>query len=140
MRKRGAIFRAAALLVLLLLLGAAAWPLLLPGTAAAAIEVSGPAGTRFQGWYESDHKRHDLSGTMPATIPLEGHSVRFSIRALEGSGHFSVKIHVEGRAPGSVSGKLPMGVHGSVGCERSSPSFWIEPFDPKSPEKWRPPR
>jgi hypothetical protein len=140
MKKRGAILRTAALLVLLLLLGTAAWPLLLPRTAAAAIEVSGPAGTKFQGWYESDRKRHDLSGTMPATIPLEGHTVRFSIRALEGSGHFSVKIHVEGRAPGSASGRLPMGVHGWVGCERSSPSFWVEPFDPKRPEKWRPPR
>jgi len=140
MRKRGAIFRTAALLVLLLLLGAPAWLLLLPRTAAAAIEVSGPAGTEFQGWYKVDGKRHGLSGTMPATIPLEGHTVRFSIRALEGSGRFSVKIHVEGRAPGSASGKLPMGAHGWVGCERSSPSFWIEPFDPKSPEKWRIPR
>ena len=140
MRKRGAIVRTAALLVLLLLLGAAVWLLLLPRTGTAAIEVSGPAGTKFQGWYESDRKRHDLSGTTPATFPLEGHTVLFSIRALEGSGHFSVKIHVEGRAPGSASGKLPMGAHGWVGCERSSPSFWIEPFDPKSPEKWRIPR
>jgi hypothetical protein len=139
MRKRGAIFRTAALLVLLLLLGAAAWPLLLPRTAAAAIEVSGPTGTKFQGWYKADGKPHDLSGTMPATIPLEGHTIRYSIRALEGSGNFSVKIHVEGRAPGSAFGKLPMGVHGWVECERSSPSFWIESFDPKRPEKWRTP-
>ena len=138
MRKRGAVFRTAALLVLLLLPGAAAW-LLLPRTAAAAIEVSGPKGTKFQGWYKVDGKRHDLSGTTPATFPLEGHTVLFSIRALEGSGHFSVKIHVEGRAPGSASGKLPTGVHGWVECERSSPSYWIESFDPKSPEKWRTP-
>ena len=139
MSKRGAIFRTATLLALLLLLGAAAWLLLPPRTGTMAIEVSGPAGTKFQGWYEVDRKRHDLSGTTPATFPLEGHTVLFSIRALEGSGHFSVKIHVEGRAPGSASGKLPMGVHGWVECGRSSPSYWIESFDPKSPEKWSSP-
>ena len=138
MSKRGAIW-SVALLTLLLLLGAAAWLLLRPRTGTVAIEVSGPAGTKFQGWYEVDRKRHALSGTTPATFPLEGDIVVYSITVLEGSGDFSVKVHVEGRAPGSASGKLPTGVHGWVECERSSPSYWIESFDPKSPEKWRTP-
>jgi hypothetical protein len=138
MSKRGANW-IVALLTLLLLLGAAAWLLLPPRTGTVAIQVSGPAGTKFQGWYEVDRKRSDLSGTTPATFPLEGHIVVYSITALEGSGDFSVKVHVEGRAPGSVSGKLPMGVHGWVRCGRFSPSYWIESFDPKSPERWRTP-
>jgi hypothetical protein len=130
----------AGLVAVLVLLGAAAWLPLPPRTGAVAIEVSGPAGTKFQGWYEVDRKRHDLSGTTPATFPLEGHIVKFSITALEGTGTFSVKVHVEGRAPGWASGKLPRGAHGWVQCGRFSPSYWIEPFDPKSPERWRAPQ
>ena len=138
MRKRGAV-RVAALVGVLLLLGAVAWLLLPPRTGRVAIEVSGPAGTKFQGWYEVDRNRHDLSGATPATFPLEGHIVVYSITAVEGSGDFSVTVNVDGRAPGSVSGKLPMGVHGWVQCGRFSPSYWIESFDPKSPERWRSP-
>ena len=138
MSKRRAVW-CAGLVAVFLLLGAAAWRLLPPRTGTVAVEVSGPAGTRFQGWYEVDRKRHDLSGATPATFPLEGDIVVYSITAVEGSGDFSVKVHVDGRAPGWVSGKLPMGVHGWVQCRRFSPSYWIESFDPKSPEKSRTP-
>jgi hypothetical protein len=138
MSKRRAVW-CAGLVAVFWLLGVAAWLLLPPRTGTVAIEVSGPAGTKFQGWYEVDRNRHDLSESTPATFPLKGDIVVYSITAVEGSGDFSVKVHVDGRAPGSVSGKLPMGVHGWVQCGRFSPSYWIESFDPKRPEKWRTP-
>jgi hypothetical protein len=138
MSKRRAVW-CAGLVAVLLPLGAAALLLLPPRTGIVVIEVSGPAGTRFQGWYETDGIRHDLSGATPATLSIEGDKVLYSIRAVEGSGDFSVKVHVDGRAPGWVSGKLPLGVHGWVQCGSSAPSYWIESFDPKSPEKWRSP-
>ena len=139
MSKRLAVW-AAALIALLLLIAAAAWLLLPPPTGTVVIDVSGPAGTKFQGSCEVDGNRRDLSGAAPATFTLEGHKVVYSITPAEGSGGVSVKVDVGGRASGSVSaGDPPQGVHGWVQFGRFSPSYWIESFDPKSPERWMTP-
>ena len=125
---------------LLLLLGAAAWLLLPLRTGTVVIEVSGPAGSNFQGSCEVDGNRRDLSGAAPATFTSEGHQVVYSITPAEGSGGVSVKVDVGGRASGSVSsGDPPQGVHGWVRFGRFSPRYWIESFDPKSPERWMTP-
>ena len=139
MRKRGAIW-VAALGALVLLVAAAAWLLLPPSVGVVVIEVSGPAGTKFQGSCEVDGDRHDLSGAAPATFTVKGHKVVYSITPAEDAGGGSVKVAVGGRASGSVSsGNPPQGIHGWVRFGRFSPNYWIESFDPKSPEKWMAP-
>jgi hypothetical protein len=120
----------------LVLVGVAAW-LLPPRKDSVTIEVSGPAGNKFQGSCDVDGNNRDLSGATPAKFPLEGHKVVYSITPAEGSGGFSVKVDVAGRASGSVSvADPPQGVHGWVKFGRFSPSYWIESFDPKRPERW----
>jgi hypothetical protein len=131
----------AGLIGLLLLLGVAAWILLPPRTGTVVIEVSGAAATKFRGSCELDGNRRDLSGVAPATpFTLEGHKLVYSITPAEGSRGVSVKVDVGGRASGSVSsGDSPQGVHGWVQFGRFSPSYWIESFDPKNPERWMKP-
>jgi hypothetical protein len=136
MRKRLAVW-AAGLIALLLLIAAVTWLLLPPRTRTVVIEVSGPAGSQFQGSCEVDGNRRDLSGAAPATFTVEGHKVVYSITPAQGTGGVSVKVDVGGRASGSVSsGDPPAGIHGWVQFGRFSPSYWIESFDPKSPERW----
>jgi hypothetical protein len=130
----------AALIALLLLTAAAAWLLLPPRTGTVVINVSGPAGTKFQGSCDVDGNRRDLSGAAPATFTVEGHKVVYSVVPVEGASGVSVKVDVAGRASGSVSsGDPPQGVHGWVRFGRFSPNYWIESFDPKGPERWMTP-
>jgi len=139
MSKRSA-FWIAALVGLVLLVAVAAWLLLPAPTGVVRIDVSGPAGTKFQGSCEVDGNRLDLSGATPATFTVKGHKVVYSITPADGAGGVSVKVDVGGRASGSVlSGDPPQGNHGWVRFGRFSPNYWIESFDPKGPERWMTP-
>jgi hypothetical protein len=121
-----------------LLIAAGAWLLLPPRTGTVVIEVSGPAGTQFQGSCEVDGNRRDLSGTAPARFAVEAHKLVYSIAPADATGGVSVNVEVAGRASGSVSSGDPpgVGVHGWVQFGGHSPSYWTESFDPKRPERW----
>jgi hypothetical protein len=148
MSKRRAIWIAA--LVGLVLLVAASARLLLPSrTGVVVIDVSGAAGIRFHGSCAVDGSNRDLSGTAPARFTLEGHKFVYSFTpvgkgnfphvpafAEDRTNEFSVKVDVDGRVLSVSGGKPAQGVHGWVRIGRFSPSYWIESFDPKSPERW----
>jgi hypothetical protein len=136
MSKRSTIW-ITAFVTLLLLIAIAAWLLLPNPIGVVVIDVSAPAGTKFQGSCEVDGNTRDLVGPAPATFTVEGHKIVYTIKPADSAGGLTVKVDIGGRASGSVSsGNPPQGIHGWARFGRFSRSHWIESFDPKIPERW----